>query len=77
MRFVLYLVLSLMGDAGIMDISKRSDLPKVLAKVEEKFRLDLTDEQAEVYFVGLINESLNAIAPRLMEIAHQIAVARR
>jgi phosphatidylinositol 3-kinase len=35
-------LLSLMGDAGINDISKRSDLPKVLVKVEEKFRLDLT-----------------------------------
>lgn len=35
-------LLSLMGDAGIQDISKRSDLPKVLVKVEEKFRLDLT-----------------------------------
>jgi hypothetical protein len=35
-------LLSLMGDAGINDISKRSDLPKVLMKVEDKFRLDLT-----------------------------------
>ena len=70
-------LLSLMGDAGIMDISKKSDLHKVLAKVEEKFRLDLSDEQAEMYFIGLISESLNAIAPRLMEIAHQIAVSRR
>lgn len=34
-------LLSLMGDAGINDISKRSDLNKVLLKVEEKFRLDL------------------------------------
>lgn len=70
-------LLSLMGDAGITDISKRSDLPKVLAKVEEKFRLDLSDEIAEIYFVGLINESLNAIAPRLLEYAHQIAVSVR
>mmetsp|Transcript_22427 Transcript_22427/g.21664 ORF Transcript_22427/g.21664 Transcript_22427/m.21664 type:complete len:1144 (+) Transcript_22427:175-3606(+) len=70
-------LLSLMGDAGIMDLTKRSDLPKVLAKMEERFRLDLTDEQAEQFFVGLINESLNAIAPRLMEFAHQIAVSRR
>lgn len=70
-------LLSLMGDAGITDISKRSDLPKVLAKVEERFRLDLSDESAEVYFVGLINESLNAIAPRLLEYAHQIAVSVR
>lgn len=45
--------------------------------MEEKFRLDLTDEQADVFFLGLISESVNAIAPRLMELAHQIAVARR
>lgn len=70
-------LLSLMGDAGITDISKRSDLPKVLAKVEERFRLDLSDELAEGYFIGLINESLNAIAPRLLEYAHQIAVSVR
>lgn len=70
-------LLSLMGDAGITDISKRSDLPKVLAKVEERFRLDLSDESAEIFFVGLINESLNAIAPRLLEYAHQIAVSVR
>ena len=66
-----------MGDAGITDISKRSDLPKVLAKVEERFRLDLNDELAESYFIGLITESLNAIAPRLLEYAHQIAVSVR
>lgn len=62
---------------GIQDISKRSDLPKVLMKVEEKFRLDLTDEQAEQYFLGLINEALYSLAPRLMEVAHKFAVAMR
>lgn len=70
-------LLSLMGDAGINDISKRSDLPKVLLKVEEKFRLDLTDEQAEQYFLGLINESLHSLAPKIMEVAHKIAVSMR
>ena len=70
-------LLSLMGDAGIQDISKRSDLPKVLMKVEEKFRLDLSDEQAEQFFLGLINESLYSLAPRLMEVAHKFAVAMR
>eukprot|EP01039_Chlorochromonas_danica_P008751 gene8751-9645_t len=70
-------LLSLMGDAGINDISKRSDLSKVLLKVEEKFRLDLSDEQAEQYFLGLINESLHSIAPKIMEVAHKIAVAMR
>ena len=66
-----------MGDAGIPDMSIHSDLPTVLAKVEERFRLDLTDEQAEQFFLGLIVETINAIAPRIMEIAHQFAVARR
>lgn len=62
---------------GIQDISKRSDLSKVLLKVEEKFRLDLTDEQAEQYFLGLINESLHSLAPKVMELAHKIAVSMR
>lgn len=38
-------------------------------------RLDLTDELAEQYFLGLINESLNALAPKMMEYFHQISVA--
>lgn len=70
-------LLSLMGDAGINDISKRSDLSKVLLKVEEKFRPDLTDEQAEQYFLTLISESLHSLAPKLMEVAHKIAVSLR
>jgi phosphatidylinositol 3-kinase len=37
--------------------------------------LDLTDELAEQYFLGLINESLNALAPKMMEYFHQISVA--
>jgi phosphatidylinositol 3-kinase len=36
-----------------------------------------SDELAEAFFLGLINDSLTALAPRLMEIAHQISVARR
>jgi phosphatidylinositol 3-kinase len=50
----------------------------VIAKVEERFRLELTDEQAERwYFLNLINDCLAAIAPRLMDVFHSIAVARR
>jgi hypothetical protein len=37
----------------------------------------IVDEMAEVFFLGLINESMTALAPKLMELAHQIAVARR
>eukprot|EP01033_Poteriospumella_lacustris_P007531 gene7531-5414_t len=70
-------LLSLMGDAGIQDISKRSDLGKVLMRVEEKFRLDLTDELAEQYFIGLIKEAVHSLAPKIMEMAHKIAVSMR
>ena len=68
-------LLSLMADAGIPDLSIHSNPDIVLAKIEEKFRLDLTDEQAEAHFANLINESVNPFAPRVVEITHQVTVA--
>lgn len=72
-------LLHLMSDAGIEDLSHNpsADAEGVIAKVEERFRLELTDEQAERFFLGLISDSLAAIAPRLMDVFHSIAVARR
>lgn len=72
-------LLHLMSDAGIEDLSNNpsSDVDGVIARVEERFRLDLNDEQAERYFTGLINDCLAAIAPRVMEIFHSFSVARR
>jgi len=72
-------LLHLMSDAGIEDLSNNptADAEGVIAKVEERFRLDLTDEQAEFFFLGLINDSLSALAPRVMDVFHQLAVARR
>lgn len=72
-------LLHLMSDAGIEDLSNNpsADPDGVIAKVEQRFRLELTDEQAERYFLGLINGCLTAIAPRLMDVFHSIAVARR
>ena len=35
------------------------------------------DEQAEQFFIGMINETLHAIAPRVMEQLHKIAVSLR
>ena len=43
-----------MGDAGIPDMSIHSDLPTVLAKVEERFRLDLTGKIYVYYSVSLL-----------------------
>jgi len=72
-------LLHLMSDAGIEDLSNNpmADADGVISKVEERFRLELTEEQAEVYFLGLIDESLAALAPRVLEVFHQFAVARR
>ncbi|KAL3762752.1 hypothetical protein ACHAW5_002257 [Stephanodiscus triporus] len=72
-------LLHLMSDAGIEDLSHNpsADTIGVILKVEERFKLEMTDEQAELFFVGLINESLAALAPRVMEMFHQLAVARR
>ena len=69
-------LLHLMSDAGIEDLpSETAEI--VIQKVEERFRLDLTDAQAESFFSRLIYDSLNSFAPRVMEVFHQISVARR
>lgn len=72
-------LLHLMSDAGIEDLSNNpaGDADGVLAKVEERFRLDLNDEQADHFFSALINDSLAAIAPRVMDVFHSFSVARR
>ena len=72
-------LLHLMSDAGIEDLSNNpsADAEGVIAKMEERFRLELSEAQAERFFLGLVNDSLAAIAPRLMDVFHSIAVARR
>ena len=72
-------LLHLMSEAGIEDLSNNpaADTDGVIAKVEERFRLDLTDDQAEKYFLQLINDTLAAIAPRVMDVFHSLSVARR
>lgn len=68
-------LLSLMVDAGIDELS--TDPVSTLAKVQEKFRLDLTDEQAEQFFLGLINDSVTALFPVLFEYFHKVATKLR
>jgi phosphatidylinositol 3-kinase len=68
------LILNLMSDAGIEDLSDNPT--EMIAKVE-RFRLHLKDEQAGRYFFALMNDCLAAIAPRVMDVCHSIAVARR
>lgn len=49
----------------------------VFLQVQDRFKLDLTDEEADAHFLGLVSQSITAIAPRVMEVMHQIRVAAR
>ncbi|CAM9967904.1 unnamed protein product [Discosporangium mesarthrocarpum] len=68
-------LLSLMAGAGIKDLSE--DPVSALNLVQERFKLGLTDEQADTHFHSIISQSLSALAPRVLEVMHQIAVAHR
>ncbi|KAJ3041544.1 Phosphatidylinositol (PI) 3-kinase [Rhizophlyctis rosea] len=62
---------SLMVGANVPDIAIEPD--KAVWKVQERFRIDLSDEEAIQYFSALINESLGAVFPQVMEKIHQVA----
>ncbi|ORX92228.1 phosphatidylinositol 3-kinase [Basidiobolus meristosporus CBS 931.73] len=62
---------ALMVSANITDIAIEPD--KAVTKVQEKFRLDLTEEEAIQYFQNLINDSVSALFPQLMETVHKWA----
>ena len=58
----------LMLDSGVTDL--RGDGEKILLKIQDKFRLDLSDEEAEAFFLQLIAESVSALFPQMMERIH-------
>ncbi|KAI9341366.1 kinase-like domain-containing protein [Obelidium mucronatum] len=66
---------ALMVNANIPDIRVEPD--KAVLKVQEKFRLDLNDEEAIQFFQGLINESIGAVFPQVMERIHGLAMMFR
>jgi len=61
-------LISLMIDAGIEHINQGD---KSILKVQEKFKLELTDEQANTVFLQLIDESREALAPQVSEFVHR------
>jgi len=65
-------LLGLMGDANIPDLSR--DVEKNLLKTQDKFRLDLTDEQAEAFIVNMIDEASTAFFPKVIDKAHNWAM---
>ena len=61
-------LLMLMVDANIHDL-KGDDV----LKVTEKFRLDLSAEEAAQFFQELINDSVSALFPQITETIHRWA----
>ena len=60
-----------MVDANVPDIALEPD--KAVKKVQDKFCLDLTDEEAVHYMQNLIDVSVTATMAALMEKMHTIA----
>ena len=73
-RLILNL-LSLMKDANIEGYGPKGQHDIVLNKVQDKFRLDLSDEQADAYLLKLIDDSVTALFPQFVESLHKIAMA--
>ncbi|WZZ51133.1 hypothetical protein YC2023_051240 [Brassica napus] len=61
----------LMAGSTIPDIA--SDPEKGILKLQEKFRLDMDDEACIHFFQDLINESVSALFPQMVETIHRWA----
>ncbi|CAL5188996.1 unnamed protein product [Lathyrus oleraceus] len=61
----------LMAGSNIPDIA--CDPEKGILKLQEKFRLDLDDEACIHFFQDLINESVSALFPQMVETIHRWA----
>lgn len=62
---------ALMSHSTIPDIMSMSGTGT--AKVEEKFCLEMSEEEAIVYFQNLINDSVNAFLPMVIDRLHNLA----
>ncbi|CAG0913122.1 unnamed protein product [Notodromas monacha] len=62
---------ALMVDANVPDIALEPD--KTVRKVQDKFCLGMSDEEAVQYIQGIIDESVSAVMPMLVEQIHKFA----
>lgn len=60
-----------MLDANIPDII--IDPSRVVDKVQDKFCLQMTEEEAILHFQDLINDSVNAFLPVVIDRLHSLA----
>jgi len=61
----------MMRDSSIPDISIEPD--RAVYKVKEKFCLDMSEEEAIIHFQNLINDSVNALLPMVIDRLHSLA----
>jgi len=62
---------NLMTESTIPNIALERD--QAVSKVEERFCLDLSDEEAILHFQNLINDSVNAFLPMVIDRLHSMA----
>lgn len=62
---------NLMSDANVPDIALEPD--KAVIKVQEKFRLDMGDEEAVRHLQSLLDTSVSAVFPAMVEQLHKFA----
>jgi len=67
--------IGLLRDAAIGDLAADPDAG--LRLVERRFGLEMTDPEAETHVEKLVAESMSALAPAVLEIAHKMAVRLR
>lgn len=61
---------SLMVDASVPDIALEPD--KAVRKVQDKFRLDISEEEAVQFVQHAIDSSVSAVMPAIVEQFHKI-----
>ncbi|EDO17861.1 hypothetical protein Kpol_1043p51 [Vanderwaltozyma polyspora DSM 70294] len=80
--FVAYSILR--RNAGLIlnlfELMKTSNIPDIridpegsIQKVKERFNLDMSEEEATVHFQNLINDSVNALLPLVIDHLHNLA----
>ena len=70
-------VLTMMMEANITDLTVRQKGPEVMASTLELLQLHLSEEEANKYIRNVVNESLNAVMPSMLERMHRLANAFR
>jgi len=64
-------IIHVMAGSSIPDI--RSDPEVAMLKIQEKLRLDLSDEDAAAHFEGILTAAQAAMLPRIAEVQHRVA----